>query len=260
MGGHPKVCVITVCSHDPLGLEQTVNSALDQSYSNIELVIIDDNSCPQTYEFLKNIRMPNVKWLSEPDSGIYDAMNKGIALSDDAEWLIFMNAGDTFTEPSVVASVFRSAEILSSTTIIFGKAICRFGNVAGLRYSHFNSEDPCFYKKRMPCHQSCFIKAHFCHENRYNTSLKYFADTIFLQKCLAQGEYIEVAEKISLFELGGRSNWYMSLQHLFNLIQESQIVTQMRIRPIFVHFLKFLMQKMLGKSLYFSAYIRLFLD
>ena len=94
--------VITVCFNVKEKLEYTVNSILNQSGNNYELIIVDGASTDGTYEFLKNYSVrENVKIVSEKDNGLYDAMNKGISLSK-GRFIIFMNAGDIFDKSDVL--------------------------------------------------------------------------------------------------------------------------------------------------------------
>ena len=93
----PRVSVITVVKNDPLGLARTLASVAAQDYSNYQLIVIDGASTDDTLELLRqNAPKINV-CLSEPDFGIYHAMNKGVVLAD-GEWLLFMNAGDEFAD------------------------------------------------------------------------------------------------------------------------------------------------------------------
>lgn len=76
-------------------LEKTILSVLNQTYSNIEYIIIDGGSTDGTIDIIKRYDDKITYWQSEPDNGIYDAMNKGIQKAN-GEWINFMNAGDLF--------------------------------------------------------------------------------------------------------------------------------------------------------------------
>ena len=94
------VTVVTVCRNVKSSLEKTMNSLLHQSYAHIDYVIIDGASTDGTPEMLG--KTEGVRWLSEPDMGIYDAMNKGIRMAE-GEWVIFMNAGDVFASDDTLS-------------------------------------------------------------------------------------------------------------------------------------------------------------
>lgn len=89
----PLFSVITVCYNAVNVLESTINSILLQNYKNIEYIIIDGGSSDGTLDIIRKYEDRIHYWISEPDNGIYDAMNKGIRLAG-GRWINFMNAGD----------------------------------------------------------------------------------------------------------------------------------------------------------------------
>ena len=98
------VSVITVVFNDCFNIEKTINSVLSQNY-NIEYVVIDGASTDGTMDIINKYRDQLSVVVSEPDNGIYDAMNKGINIAT-GEWIIFMNSGDIFHNNSVIATIF----------------------------------------------------------------------------------------------------------------------------------------------------------
>lgn len=102
----PLVTVITVVFNSGEYLEDTILSVLNQSYENIEYIIIDGGSTDKTVEIIKNYQNKIDYWVSEPDKGIYDAMNKGISLAS-GEIISLLNAGDLFTGHQVINSVLK---------------------------------------------------------------------------------------------------------------------------------------------------------
>lgn len=100
-----KVSIITVCYNCSAALESTVQSVLSQSYSNKEYIVIDGNSTDNTPEVLQRYSHAIDVCVRESDDGVYDAMNKGLRLAS-GEWVIFMNAGDTFASDDVLSSIF----------------------------------------------------------------------------------------------------------------------------------------------------------
>ena len=104
-----KITVVTVCYNAGGVIEQTMRSVLNQSYSNIEYIIVDGASRDNTLDVVNKVSaeypQANIVIKSEPDHGIYDAMNKGIGLAT-GDWINFMNAGDQFVSADTLAKVF----------------------------------------------------------------------------------------------------------------------------------------------------------
>jgi len=101
----PKISVITVVFNGVSSIEETVSNVLDQSYENLEYIVIDGGSNDGTQDLIKKYQDKISLWISEPDRGIYDAMNKGIAKAS-GEYVIFMNCGDKFYDADTVKSFF----------------------------------------------------------------------------------------------------------------------------------------------------------
>ena len=91
----PKITVVTVVYNGILTLDATIKSVISQTYSNLEYIVVDGGSTDGTLELLKKYNSQISIIISEKDDGLYDAMNKGIALST-GEWICFMNCGDIF--------------------------------------------------------------------------------------------------------------------------------------------------------------------
>lgn len=106
MESNPKITVVTVCYNAEKEIENTIHSVLGQDYDDYEYLIIDGGSKDSTVSLIKQYEYtPHVRWISEPDRGIYDAMNKAVRMAY-GEWLIFMNAGDCFVNESVLSNIF----------------------------------------------------------------------------------------------------------------------------------------------------------
>lgn len=104
----PAISVITVTRNDLSGLRRTIASTAAQTYSRIEQIVVDGASTDGTLRWLKGVDVGHeLQFRSEPDKGIYDAMNKGIRRSS-GDIVIFMNSGDVFTDENVLAEVAES--------------------------------------------------------------------------------------------------------------------------------------------------------
>ena len=101
--------IITVCFNIKDEIERTCQSIVNQTWQNFEWIVIDGGSTDGTVDILKKYSDRINILVSEPDKGIYNAMNKGIKLSH-GEWLNFMNGGDRFTSNDVLKEVFSGKE------------------------------------------------------------------------------------------------------------------------------------------------------
>lgn len=102
----PKISIITIVLNNKEFLEYTIQSVSTQVFTNYEYIVIDGGSTDGTKELIKNSKGKIDYWVSEPDRGIYDAMNKGAKLAK-GEWLIFLNAGDRFANADVLSEIFE---------------------------------------------------------------------------------------------------------------------------------------------------------
>lgn len=109
MTTNPLITIITVCYNAEKDIATTMLSVLNQSYDNIEYIIVDGKSTDKTFTVAKQIAkefpQKDIKIISEIDCGIYDAMNKGIKAAK-GEWLCMMNAGDSFANNNVLSNIF----------------------------------------------------------------------------------------------------------------------------------------------------------
>ena len=94
----PLVTIITVSFNTEQHLESTIQSIINQTYRNIEYIVIDGGSTDKTVDIIKKYQEHINYWVSEPDRGIYDAMNKGWSIAKDDSYILFLGAGDRIEE------------------------------------------------------------------------------------------------------------------------------------------------------------------
>lgn len=104
----PKLSIITIVYNNVRDIERTVCSVLNQTYGNIEYVVIDGASTDGTLDILKKYESRLSKLITEKDKGIYDAMNKGLAIAS-GDYVLFMNSGDELYAPDTLEKVFSTA-------------------------------------------------------------------------------------------------------------------------------------------------------
>lgn len=117
-----KYTIISIVKNDPTGIRKTSESVLSQLFNDYEYIIIDGSSTDSTLEIIEEIQHSNYKYISEADSGIYNAMNKGLKMAS-GEYIIFLNAGDYFPEANTLSEIDRhydKADILYGN-LIFNK-------------------------------------------------------------------------------------------------------------------------------------------
>lgn len=125
------ISIITICYNAASDLEKTIKSVRAQVFNDYEYIIVDGGSKDVTSEIIKSNADVITKWVSEPDKGIYDAMNKGIKMAT-GDWVIMMNAGDVFADPDVLQNVF-SHVIPDNITFLYGDTLSRQKNGKLLR-------------------------------------------------------------------------------------------------------------------------------
>lgn len=130
----PIITVITVCYNSATKIEETIQSIINQSYSNIEYIIIDGGSSDGTVEIIKKYSSKISYWISEKDNGIYDAMNKGIQKAT-GEWINFMNCGDYFYDSDVLKNIFSNnydnVDVIYGNSISYGKDGSHYNIISG---------------------------------------------------------------------------------------------------------------------------------
>lgn len=169
----PLITIITVVRNGEQIIEETIASVLQQEYNNIEYIIIDGGSTDNTIEKIKKHENSIDLWISEPDKGIYDAMNKGIALAS-GEWINFMNAGDQFYDFSTLKKIV-SEIIKKKSDIIYGDFIAVNEDSKDEVYIKSKSLSE-IWKGMIFCHQSVFIKRNLLLQIPFDIKFKIVAD------------------------------------------------------------------------------------
>ncbi len=122
----PLVSIVTVVYNGAATLERTMQSVLAQNYPNIEYIVVDGGSTDGTLDLLRKYEDRLDFWVSERDKGIYDAMNKGVALCT-GEWVALINADDWY-EPDTVARVVEAVKRRSDINIVHGDIWIHYPN------------------------------------------------------------------------------------------------------------------------------------
>lgn len=205
-----KISIITVCYNSSETIENTIQSVITQDYSEIEYIIIDGLSSDNTLQIIEKYKGKIVKIISEKDKGIYDAINKGIALAT-GDIVAILHADDFYTNENVISSVVE-AFVKYSVDSVYGNL--QYVDRADTNTIKRNWISGTYHKQNflkgwMPPHPSFFVKKK-CYDNfgNYNTSLTSAADyelmLRFLYKYNCSVAYIP--QVLVKMRVGGKSN------------------------------------------------------
>ncbi len=247
----PLVSIITICYNAETEVEDTIQSVISQTFDNIEYIVIDGDSTDRTMEKVIRFKQHINQLVSEPDEGIYFAMNKAMTLAN-GDWITFMNAGDTYADDNAITNLVHAAKC--SDEIVFGKSWTCYNGYRKLRFPEFFIDSTNWYLSRMPNHQSILIPRSIYNALKFDTSFKVFADTEFLRKAFHSQKVSESQEIISHFHLGGKSNYYPRWRDFQAILVDTKRLRQGKGSR--VHYIKWLFQNILPKKLYLTIYIK----
>jgi len=173
-----KLTIITINRNNAAGLQNTITSIVTQSYNDYEYIVIDGASTDESLSIINEFSDKINYWVSEPDTGIYNAMNKGIKIAK-GDYLLFLNSGDWIYSSSVLENVFKLGR---TEDVLYGSQIVHLKNNQELfreypEYIHLGH----LFRFGLP-HQATFIKKHLFNNGYYNEDYKYVADLDFIVK------------------------------------------------------------------------------
>ncbi len=241
-----KITVVTVCFNAVATIEQTICSILGQSYKNIEYIIIDGGSTDGTLEIL-NKYSKNIKWISEPDDGIYDAMNKGIKMAT-GDYIQFIGADDCFIDSLVVECLVENinlkADIISAAEIVVEDS--------GLEYYVGNSRGQNLSEKQVPWipHTAMLTKTSLMKSKLFTTQYRIAGDYDFILKCFKDSSvrFQFVDMPLVYFSSTGISNNNLELAEKENLKIFKELgytVPKINILKMLIKYVKRIIKKLL---------------
>ena len=197
----PNVSIVTVVWNDAKGLEKTIQSVINQTYENIEFIIIDGGSTDGTLDVIKKYEDQIDYWVSEKAKGIYDAMNKGIAATT-GEWINFMNAGDEFYDINVLKKVFDGIYDITDVALLYGNKITNGKLVYPLDIKKLEVGEI------MACHQAMFFnKSLLKNDLYYDLRYPIYGDYELVNRIYLSGKKIKyINVTIAIFAGGGISS------------------------------------------------------
>jgi len=198
------ISIISINRNNKIGLQRTIDSVICQSKSDYELIIIDGGSKDGSLELIHQYSKNFTYWNSEPDNGIYHAMNKGI-LKATGEYLLFLNSGDWFVDEHVLENVFHDKQ---TADIISGDIYFYDSQKKEIKW-RVNSPDKITAKTlfygNIP-HQATFIRRELFNKfGLYNEELKIASDWLFFQAAFIEhgATYHHVPLVVSFFNIDG---------------------------------------------------------
>lgn len=202
-----KISIITINSNDSRGLRKTIESVINQTFSDFEYIVIDGDSSDGSKELLEIYKNKITYSISEPDSGIYNAMNKGIKIAK-GEYLLFLNSGDSLLESSTLTKVANrldgNAAIYYGDLVYFNKKKKKFED-----WIFPNKLTLGFFVENSLPHQASFIKRTlFDSISLYNENLKIASDWEFfvIAICIERVPYKHIGIAVSEYDFSGISS------------------------------------------------------
>jgi glycosyltransferase involved in cell wall biosynthesis len=204
----PFVSIIIPVFNAKAKLKNAMESIVSQTYTDYEIIIVDGLSTDGSIDLVKSYsaQCNNIRYISEADNGIYDAMNKGMELAD-GKWLYFLGADDTFYQ-DVTLSTIASNLASTEAKIVYGNVEIN-GNTSWARNGEIYDGPFTFQKllNKNICHQSIFYNSDFINNEigKYDIKYKLCADWDFNLRCFAKTNFLYTSSIIAKFHSGGLS-------------------------------------------------------
>jgi len=228
LAASPLFSIVTVVRNDLAGLRKTLESIDSQTCRNLECIVVDGASSDGAPAFLAASDRPHLHWSSEPDEGIYDAMNKG-ATRASGQFLIFMNAADVFASEDVLARVASALQEHGEHAVVYGGAFQQTPSgetflkpdrpVKAIRYGMFTHHQAMFF------HRSLFP------ECGYDKAWKIAGDYALVASAYQKGhKFLRLSFPICTFAEGGLSTQRQTLGRQEGLLVQQKILRIGRLR------------------------------
>jgi GT2 family glycosyltransferase len=223
--------IITINRNNAAGLEKTMNSVLSQSCSGFEYIVVDGASTDNSVDIIQRFAVQfgdRLKWISEPDKGIYNAMNKGIRMAS-GEYLEFLNSGDCLAAEDVVLKMLTALEKEESPSILYGNMLKDMPNGSILKDKCFAGQDITFlgFYTGTLNHSPAYIRRGLFEKyGLYDENYKIVSDwKWYLQAIVLGGEQPVYTDlDVTLFDMNGISETNKALDKLERTAVLSEII------------------------------------
>jgi putative colanic acid biosynthesis glycosyltransferase len=234
----PFFSVITICRNNLEELKNTFYSIKDQLYQDFEWIVVDGNSTDGTKNWLHQNRL--AKWRSEPDKGIFDAMNKGLERAK-GKYLIFMNSGDQFAGDDVLDKVYEAAMDNNMPGFIYGDSLDVDENK--VNYYRTAKDYSLNWRGMITQHQAMFFNKNAIGETRYLLRFSITGDYAFISEILKKlddGEILKIDFPVCKFNMGG-TNEQQRIKALKEDLQiRREIIGLSKPKAMFLYYLHYL--------------------
>ena len=216
-----KISIITVVWNNTATIKDAINSVLGQTYENIEYIVVDGASTDGTVEIVQSYGDKITKFVSEKDKGIYDGLNRGVALAT-GDVVAFLHSDDLYESDSVVEMIAREFEADSSLDGVYGDLIYTYKDDTSkvLRYWKSREFDVSLLARGwMPAHPTLFLKREVYERfGEFDLDFKIAADYDFMLRVLKSGIKVKYLPSVLYkMRVGGESN-----KSLKNIVRKSR--------------------------------------
>jgi glycosyltransferase involved in cell wall biosynthesis len=224
----PKLSVITINYNNGSGLEKTIKSVISQTYPDFEFIIIDGGSTDDSVEIIKSYFDKITCWVSEKDTGIYNAQNKGIDLAK-GEYCLFLNSGDSLVDRNVLETTFS---VQNNSDIIYGdmQTVDKNQRIEHLKMPQMIGSKQLYADTLW--HPVSFIKRElFSKYGKYDEQYKIVADYEFFVRVILNKKVStkHIPIEIAVFDTSGVS---ADISKRSQLIEERKKIQDMYFNPV----------------------------
>ena len=217
----PLISIITVAYNAAGTIEQTIKSVVNQSYENLEYIIIDGGSTDGTLDIIKKYKDRIDFWISEPDKGIFDAMNKGIEIAK-GELIGIINADDWY-ESDIISNIADRFKNTDKKAVIHGL----LRNLKDEQFYSIKGNSIRVLKYDMIQHPTCFIpRSVYQQFGKYDIKYKYSADYDLVLRYVESGIQFKFIEQvIANFRIGGISSAFKAQSEKYLILKRHMVIS-----------------------------------
>lgn len=236
-----KLSIVTINRNNAIGLKQTMRSVLSQTFKELEYIVVDGASTDGSVDVIKSLESEfnHLKWVSEPDTGVYNAMNKGIRMAS-GEYIQILNSADCLAAPEVTGQMLAALEKAGNPSIFYGNMVKCFPDGRTMADKSFAGQEITMlgmYTGTLN-HDPAYIRRDlFKKYGYYDENLKIVADwKWYLQAIILGGEKPQYTDvNVTLFDMMGISETNKELDKA----ERKQVLEQLFPRAVLADYEKY---------------------